>query len=160
MTELKPPPLAAELRNAGWSDLDDVMQVMAGAFDPHFGEAWTRAQCAGILPMVGVTMTLATNGSAPLGFTLVRQVAGEAELLLLAVLPQARGRGLGARLLQRFAEDAARTGARKLHLEVRESNPAADLYRRHDFVVEGRRRKYYRGADGQLHDALTMTKNI
>jgi ribosomal-protein-alanine N-acetyltransferase len=148
------------LRRGGWSDLDAVMRVMSTAFDPRFGEAWTRAQCAGILPMQGVSMTLASEGEMPVGFSLVRQVADESELLLLAVVPEARGRGVGSRLLHDFARQGREAGIRKLHLEVRDGNPAVELYRRHDFIVEGRRHKYYRGADGQMHDALTMIRRI
>ena len=151
-------PLVTQLRTAGWADLDAVMEVMGTAFDSRFGEGWTRAQCAGILPMSGVTMTLADGGGPPLGFSLVRQVAEEAELLLLAVAPEARRCGVGTRLLLHFTGAASRAGARKLHLEVRAGNPAEDLYRRHGFIVEGRRPKYYRGADRQLYDALTMVR--
>ncbi|CAA9527104.1 MAG: Ribosomal-protein-S18p-alanine acetyltransferase [uncultured Sphingomonas sp.] len=159
MSSVQPFPVA-ELRTAGWSDLDAVMEVMGAAFDPRFGEGWTRAQCAGILPMAGVTLTLANGAGPPLGFSLVRRVADESELLLLAVAPAARRQGIGTQLLDRFAEEAGGFGVRKLHLEVRDGNPAAELYRGHDFIVEGRRRKYYRGADGQLHDALTMIRRI
>ena len=48
------PAASVELQDAGWAELDQVMEVMNAAFDPRFGEAWTRAQCAGILPMRGV----------------------------------------------------------------------------------------------------------
>ena len=37
-------------------DLDAVMDIMAAAFDPRFGEGWTRSQCAGILPLSGVVL--------------------------------------------------------------------------------------------------------
>lgn len=150
----------AELRVASWQELDLVMQVMEAAFDPRFGEAWTRTQCAGLLPMSGVTMTLAGDGGSPLGFSLARQVADESELLLLAVAPAARRRGIGAQLVENFIDQGSRSGIRKLHLEVRDGNPAVDLYRKHDFAVEGRRHKYYRGADGQLYDALTMVRPV
>lgn len=152
------PAASVELQDAGWAELDQVMEVMTAAFDPRFGEAWTRAQCAGILPMRGVKMTLARDSGPPLGFSLVRQVADESELLLLAVLPEARGRGIGSRLLQRFVEDGCNAGLKKLHLEVRDGNDAVELYRRHDFTIEGRRSKYYRGSDGQVRDALTMVR--
>jgi ribosomal-protein-alanine N-acetyltransferase len=153
-------PLVAELQPAGWSDLDRVMEVMGSAFDPRFGEAWSRAQCAGILPMSGVSMVLASQGGTPLGFTLARQVGDEAELLLLAVVAEARGRGIGSQLLVRFIGAAAAAGARKLHLEVRDGNPAVQLYQRHEFATKGRRHKYYRGTDGSLYDALTMIRLI
>ena len=48
-------------------------QVTA-AFDPRFGEAWTRAQCIGILAMPGVWLTLARVGEAVVGFALSRAI--------------------------------------------------------------------------------------
>ena len=69
----------------GIADLDAVMNVMDDSFDPRFGEAWTASQCAGLLPMPGVWLILAREGDAVIGFALARAVAGEAELLLLAV---------------------------------------------------------------------------
>ena len=148
------------LRPAGWDQLDAVMAVMDQAFDPDFGEAWTRAQCAGILPMHGVRMVLAGDGARPLGFSLSRTVAGESELLLLAVDPEARRLGIGSNLVTDFLDHARSAGASRVHLEVRDGNPAVALYCSHDFVVEGRRPHYYRGADGRQYDALTMARAV
>ena len=76
------------------ADLDAVMDVMTSAFDPGFGEGWTRSQCAGILPLSGVLLMLARDEQGKVqGFSLLRTVADEAELLLLAVAPKARRRG-------------------------------------------------------------------
>ena len=77
------------LRPGDSSDLEEVMEVMDAAFGSRFGEAWTRSQCAGILPMAGVCLVIArdpANGHI-IGFSLMRTVADESELLLLAVLP-------------------------------------------------------------------------
>ena len=144
------------LQSAGGGDLDSVMAIMGEAFAPGFGEGWTRAQCAGTLPMHGVAMTLATSDHEPVGFSLSRTVAGEAELLLLGVRPAWRGRGVGTALLDRFVTDSQAQGARYLHLEVRDGNSALGLYRRAGFRLVGRRHNYYRGADGEQFDALTM----
>ena len=64
-------------------DLDAVMQIMEAAFGSTYGEAWTRSQCAGILPMAGVWLVLAREQATreAVGFSLSRYVAGEAELL-------------------------------------------------------------------------------
>lgn len=147
---------AAILRPGGIDDLDAVMGIMSGAFSPCFGEAWTRSQCAGILPMNGVSLTIAEAGSGPAGFSLVRAVADEAELLLLAVDPAQQRRGIGQALLDEFIDEARSRGARKLHLEVRDGNSAMGLYLSAGFVPAGRRRNYYHGPEGEAFDAVTL----
>lgn len=140
--------------------LDSVMRVMEDSFDPAFGEAWTGPQCAGLLPMPGVWLSLARDGDEVIGFALGRVVVREAELLLLAVSKRVQGRGVGQALLDRFTTIAKRRGAEKLHLEVREGNRAVRLYKRAGFGEVGRRRNYYNGRDGQLYDALTLARSI
>lgn len=144
------------LRNGEVDDLNAVMSIMSSAFSPCFGEAWTRSQCAGILPMSGVSLTIAESEMGPAGFSLVRRVADEAELLLLAVAADQQGRGIGQALLESFIDDARERGARKLHLEVRDGNSAMSLYRSAGFVPAGRRRNYYHGPGGEAFDAVTL----
>jgi ribosomal-protein-alanine N-acetyltransferase len=138
-------------------DLDSVMEVMSSAFPARFGEAWTRSQCAGILPMTGVRLVLARDGEeTSLGFSLYRTVAGDSELLLLAVDSKAQGNGIGRKLLDHFIEDARQNGAERIHLEVREGNAATRLYESAGFTRANRRRDYYRGSDRTQFDALTF----
>ena len=144
------------LRRGGADDLDQVMRIMTAAFEPGFGEAWTRAQCAGILPMHGVLLTVAEQGGQPAGFSLARMVADEAELLLLAVDPAEQRRGIGQALLDDFIAGALAAGGYRLHLEVRDGNPAVELYRASGFSAVGRRRNYYHAPDGQAFDAVTL----
>lgn len=136
--------------------LADAMDVMTGAFDPAFGEAWTLSQLAGVMTMPGSWLTLARLDAAPLGFALVRSVLDECELLLLAVHPAWRGRGLGEGLLRTVLVAARRRGVRSMNLEVRSSNIAINLYEKIGFEYVHRRPGYYRGNDGQLHDALSF----
>ncbi len=147
----------------GSSDhLDAVMTVMDSAFGRRFGEAWTRSQLAGILPMGGVSLMIATSpdtGSI-LGFSLFRTVADEAELLLLAVCPSHHRRGIGRGLLGDFLEQARKDGLARVHLEVREGNPAVDMYRTAGFSPVGRRRNYYHGANGKRFDAITLAYQL
>lgn len=152
---------AVRLVPGGSADLDAVMSVMAAAFEPGYGEGWTRSQCAGILPLSGVVLMLARDEQGDLlGFSLLRTVADEAELLLLAVAPPARRRGVGGSLLDHFIEHARRKGVRRLHLEVRDGNAAIAMYRAFGFRAEGRRPKYYSGRDGSQHDAVTMARKL
>lgn len=158
MSSVAPRPMTLIRGEAG--DLDAVMGIMATAFSAEFGEAWTRSQCAGILPMHGVMLTIARDerSGAVCGFSLARTVADEAELLLIGVAPPWRRAGVGRALLDRFIEQAERGGATRLHLEVRDGNDAISLYRSCTFEIAGRRRNYYRGEDGQQFDALTLVR--
>ena len=150
-----------QIVSGGSSDLDAVTEVMSDAFDERFGEAWTRSQCAGILPMPGVQLVLARDGAGGLaGFSLFRTIADEAELLLLAVAPDYRRQGIGRRLLDHFIDRARDCGAGRVHLEVREGNPAVIMYREAGFNFAGRRRKYYRGRFGGEFDALTLSLDL
>jgi ribosomal-protein-alanine N-acetyltransferase len=148
------------IAEGGILDLDSVMRVMDDSFDPAYGEAWTAPQCAGLLPLPGVWLSLAWNGDEAAGFALGRIVADEAELLLLAVKRAAQDKGIGQLLLERFILVARTRGARRLHLEVRDGNHAIKLYSRAGFAEVGRRRHYYTGRDGQLYDALTLARSL
>ena len=143
------------------SDLDDVVAVMEAAFDDRFGEGWTRSQCAGILPMPGVALMVArANDGRPAAFSLFRTIGDEGELLLLGVAPEFRRRGIGRKLLDHFLDQAHESGVSRVHLEVREGNPAVVLYRDAGFTLAGRRPKYYRGRFGGEFDALTLSRKV
>jgi ribosomal-protein-alanine N-acetyltransferase len=150
------------LRRGNSDDLDEVMEVMNAAFGSRFGEAWTRSQCAGILPMAGVCLIVARDAASAqvIGFSLTRTVADESELLLLAVLPTHHRRGIGGRLLDDFVRRAGEEGIGRVHLEVRDGNPAVGMYQRAGFQPIGRRRNYYRAADGSRFDALTLVREL
>jgi ribosomal-protein-alanine N-acetyltransferase len=91
---------------------------------------------------------------------LFRTVADESELLLLAVLPVRHRQGIGRRLLDNFVARARSDGARRVHLEVRDGNPAIAMYRAAGFETVGRRRKYYHARDGREFDALTFAREL
>lgn len=151
-------PLA--LRVGGSADLPLVSALMADAFDPRFGEAWTPGQCLGVLSLPGVWLTLAERQDEPAGFALTRRVADEGELLLLATGQRHRRRGVAAALLRGVMVQAAEAGVHLLHLEVRAGNPAVHLYRAAGFTKVGERRNYYRGNAGQMFDAHTYTTRL
>ena len=147
-------------------DVDRIMAVMDCAFDPEFGEAWSRRQVEDSLVLGNCHYLLAgLDGHAPqagsppaetAGFAMTRSSPGEEELLLFAVQPQLRGRGIGDTLLWRFAQDARKRGAQRLLLEMRRGNPAESIYRRHGFLPVGVRKEYYRTISGPRLDAITF----
>ena len=146
-------------------DLDRLMAVMQLAFDPEFGEAWTRRQiedslltghCHYILIDAQGRMPPA-DGEPAAGFALSRTGFGEEELLLFAVIPSCRGLGLGRALLSKLTENARLRNVDALLLEMRDGNHAERLYAAHGFVQIGRRPDYYRLASGGRVDAITFS---
>ncbi len=149
-----------EIAEASALDLEKVMIVMKKAFDPRHGEAWTAAQCAGILSLPGSLLLIARSGDRTLGFALARSVADEGELLLIAVSPDRQRRGTGKWLVKKIIERLVDKGVKKLHLEMRTDNPALAFYNDLGFQQVGLRRDYYRRSDGQLTDAATLSLEI
>ncbi|QNE06081.1 GNAT family N-acetyltransferase [Croceicoccus marinus] len=157
---------------------DAIMRVMDMAFDPVFGEAWTRSQLLGALVLPDTRCVLiddAGNLAPPYldrpdvdrpdldricGFALLRRVLDEEELLLIAISPESRGRGLGARLLDRAVETSRDLGCSKIFLEMRDDNPARHLYHARGFRPVGLRRDYYSGRDGKRRNAITFMRMI
>ena len=127
--------------------------LLAALHAPCFPEdPWPADALAGLLESPGVFGLLGAAGPAEAepaqGFILGRIAADEAEVLTLAVLPEARRAGLGGRLLTAALAWCAACGVRTLFLEVAEDNPAAlALYRSAGFQAVGRRPAYYRRAN-------------
>ncbi len=71
-------------------------------------------------------------------------------VLIMVVDPPLRGRGVGARLLQLFAQRCFERSFRSISLEVRAANVAAqNFYYKHGFRPVGLLQKYYNdGEDG------------
>ena len=139
--------------------LEALMTVMRAAFDPGYGEAWSALHVAGTLSDPNSFARLADGDDGPAGFTLCRRAGPEVELLLIAVAPMDRGRGLGRLLLDTACADAQAWGAVEIFLEVRENNQAARrLYGQAGFQEVGRRRDYYAGSAGVRYAAVTMRR--
>lgn len=95
------------------------------------------------------------------GFLLGRAVAGEAEVLTLAVAPESRRLGLGRKLMARFLYQARLRGAERAFLEVAADNAGAiALYAKAGFVPVGQRRGYYRTPEGLGLDAVLMALDL
>lgn len=142
------------------AQLDAVMAVMAAAFPPEYGEAWTRAQVRSILLMPGSRLLLACHDGQVGGFCLTRHILEEEEILLIAVAPWCRRRHLASALIEQLKMLGRQEGRTSIFLEMRDGNDAAFLYARHGFEIIGRRPAYYKVADGSHIDALTMQCSV
>lgn len=140
------------VRRARPADLPALAALEAASFpDP-----WSRRMLAAAVEDRFTLVLVVEGGGAPggvAGYAIFRRAADEAELLSLAVAPEARGRGLGRRLVEDGLARVRADGVRVCYLEVRPANaPALALYRSLGFRGIGRRRRYYR--DGS--DALVL----
>jgi [ribosomal protein S18]-alanine N-acetyltransferase len=92
------------------------------------------------------------------GFAVGRVAGPEAELMTLAVLPDARRRGHARSLLAAFEAEAHARGAIEVYLEVAETNAhARALYASAGYATAGFRRDYY-SARGQARVAALVLR--
>lgn len=84
-------------------------------------------------------------------------IAPEAEIINIVVHPDRRRHGLARGLMRAAMDRMGHSGARKVRLEVRESNIAAvSLYESLGFRRAGLRREYYTFPDGKRENALVL----
>ena len=137
------------VRDARRGDLAAVETLERASFD----EPWSGTLLDAELAHRSSLTLLATGEEGVLGYAAFRRAADQAELVRIAVAPEARRRGVGRRLVEEGVERLRREGARRCFLEVRTGNAAARrLYAGLGFRRVGLRRGYY--ADGS--DALVL----
>jgi len=123
-----------------------AVEALEALHKSSFPDAWSAQAIADLLALPG-TFSFSVQD----GFILTRVAGDEAEILTLAVLPAARGRGLGRTLLRAAARHAHALGAATLFLEVGTDNPAAlALYAGQGFGRVGQRKGYYGGRDALI----------
>lgn len=129
---------------------DQMAQIHAAAFLRD--RAWNAAEIADLLASPFVTALHETGG-----FALTRLVAGETELLTIAVDPAFQNQGIGRRLMHKWLA----CGADTAFLEVAADNiPAITLYQSLGFDRTSTRPRYYARKDGAFIDALILSKDL
>ena len=132
-----------------------VVATIEQRVSPH---PWSHKQFLQSLQSSHHCWVLECDGQVQ-GYYLYSLVAGEAEVLNIAVLPERQGKGLGRKLLEHCIARAS-DKARMVFLEVRASNfSAIHLYLDSGFNQIGERRDYYRTAQGS-EDALMMAMEL
>lgn len=117
---------------------------------------WSAAEIASLLTTPGSFLI-----DRPEGFVMGRVILDEAELLTLAVAPEARRKGLGALLLAAFEAEAVARGAARAYLEVAADNLAAQaLYLAAGWRDCGTRKDYFRDGPGPAVDARVMERAL
>lgn len=81
----------------------------------------------------------------------------EAHIMNIAVRKDFRKNGIGSELLNFLIDEAKSKKKMCITLEVRDDNiPAIELYKKFNFEILGRRKKYY----NNVNDAIIMTKSF
>ncbi len=131
-------------------DIKEMLKIEKRSFHSH----WNRQTFVDELSSENGHYVAAREGGRILGYSGFRYVLDEGHITTLAVAPRDRKKGVGTQLIERLIKDASEKGLRKLFLEVRQSNVAAQkIYKKLGFKVIDRRREYYQHPS---EDALVM----
>jgi len=142
-----------EIVNLNKSHIDGVVKLE----ETCFASPWTREGIEEELSNPQAHFLIAEGGGV-LGYIGVQEIAGEAYITNIAVLPGFRRKGIAGALLNAAAGGAQERGCEFITLEVRVSNsPAIALYEKCGFEPAGRRKNFY---TNPAEDALIYTKNL
>lgn len=121
---------------------------------------WNRHQLIESVHAYRCSVAVETKNMQIVGFCIMQPVLDEANLLLMAVAPNAQGRGIGYNLLKYAIEQLSVT-CQQIFLEVREHNTAAiALYQKSDFHQIDTRKNYYPLPNGGHEDAIIMVRSL
>ena len=149
-------PVQATLRPMRETDLDAIMWIEETAY-PF---PWTRGIFRDCL-RAGYPMWVQERDGSIIGYGVLSIAADEAHVLNLCTASGSEGHGLGQRMLQTLLRIARSSGAQRVYLEVRPSNPRAiTLYDRSGFNEIGRRPRYYPAANHGREDAIVMAMEL
>jgi ribosomal-protein-alanine N-acetyltransferase len=142
------------LRAMTAADLPRVLDIENACFSTP----WKDATFRGLMRRTDTDLYVAELQDRIVGYAACWTVIDQSELGNVAVVPEARGRGIGGALVDAVVERVKERGAHELFLEVRESNHVAQaIYRDRGFTVVGRRRSYYAQP---TEDALVMRLRV
>lgn len=137
---------------ARFASIDDLPAILAIEQAAHF-HPWSESVLRRYLNKENTTWVLEEDRTI-VAYAVNTLIAGEAELLMIAVAPTQQGRGFGRKLMAAIHQFLQQQQAEQWFLDVRESNSKAiGLYESMGFAHAGVRANYYPSASGH-EDAL------
>ena len=144
------------LRAATRADAEALAKAHASAFDA----SWSAADILRFAEDPGGFALAVDGADGVAGFIVCRVLAGEEEILTLAVRPLDRRKGIARELLAAAVALASQT-ATAVFLEVADDNQAAvALYDQAGFSPVGRRAGYYARPGAPAVDAIVMRRTL
>jgi len=143
------------LANEG--DARGIAEMSRDYVEYGLGWSWTPSRVTKAIRDDATNVAVMRERGGVLGFGIMRYGEQRAHLVLLAVRPAERKRGLGAVLLAWLEKSAVTAGIERVQLEARSDNPVAiAFYRDQGYEEAGTVRGYYRGEV----DALRLEKSL
>ena len=137
------------------ADLNDVLDIEKNSFTFPWSNSFFVGEIQETKNADYVLARLQTNGRI-IGYVGLWVFFDEGHFTTLVVHPHYRQAGAGSFLLDYLLKRAQSKGARKVYLEVRDSNKVARrLYEKFKFKVIGRRKNYY-----LIEDAVVMLRKF
>ncbi|MGY3438208.1 MULTISPECIES: ribosomal protein S18-alanine N-acetyltransferase [unclassified Marinovum] len=119
---------------------------------------WSATEFQDLMQARGMIWRVSPNQD---GFVFAQTVPPEAEILTIAVAPEARRTGVARALMADLLAALPTAKVSNLFLEVADDNAAARaLYHAIGFETAGRRRGYYPRVDAPAADALILRKAL
>ncbi|MCK5680480.1 ribosomal protein S18-alanine N-acetyltransferase [bacterium] len=136
--------------------LVEIVELERAAFANPWSQVSLSTEIINPLNLTSVIRSKSTPEI--LGYSLIRIIPPEAELLRIAVKPYAQGVGVGAMLLGESLKKLLDFQLNQVFLEVSEKNSLAiALYKKAGFSVENRRPSYY---DNGTTGAIIMVLDV
>lgn len=142
------------IRRMKESDIPEVARLEKEIFpDP-----WSEGAISETFEQEQTLLLVAYADRKLIGYLILYFVLEEGEIARIAVIPECRRQGVGARMLLELEDLCEDNGITKLLLDVRESNETAiSFYTSYGFVQDGVRRNFY--SDPQ-EDGILMSREI
>jgi len=146
------------IRLATRHDALPIARMSRDLIESGLGWSWTPLRVARSIAAADTNVAVAAHGDrAPYAFGIMKYGDEEAHLLLLAVDPRLRRRGLGAALVAWLEASARAAGVGPVYLEARATNAAARaFYRRLGYGEIQRLPGYYGGVEASVRMAKDL----
>jgi ribosomal-protein-alanine N-acetyltransferase len=146
-----------EISLAVAADATAIAEMSRDTIEQGLPWSWTTRRIARCIRDRATNVVVARRARGLLGFAIMKYEEEDAHLLLLAVHPSQRRKGVGTALLQWLEATVDAAGIAIVRLETRAHNRDGRLfYRRHGFEEVGLQPGYYQG----IEDALQMSKGM
>ena len=151
-------PAGLHIEPAQAKDADAAAKLHAAGFY----RGWPREEFAAYITGEGTPVYVACDAKRKIaGFSMLRHLGDDVELITIAVDNKWRKKGVGGALMRAMVDDLLMSPAKRLLLEVAADNTAAlKLYGKFGFKNIGQRKGYYPRPDGTPATAIVMARDL